>query len=151
MSKLPFSRRGCKILTVKKVSRDMQVLAVVPEHLRPALLTQLAPLKVTVISTDRALEIARLIDQGVAFQVALLPAATSLSEWWALWGELYQMDPRPEILVYAEANTFQLWTGVLDMGGFDVIVEPFSDVEIQEAVLRAIQSFKRRARTCFPE
>jgi hypothetical protein len=133
---------------VKKVSRDVQVLAVIPEQLRPALLTQLAPLKVTVVCADRALEIARLINQGAVFQVALLPAASSHPEWWALWGELCLIDPRPEILVYAEANTFQLWTGVLDMGGFDVIVEPFSDLEIQGAVLRAMQSFKKRkART----
>jgi hypothetical protein len=137
---------------VKKVSRDVQVLAVIPEQLRPALLTQLAPLKVTVVCADRALEIARLINQGAVFQVALLPAASSHPEWWALWGELCLIDPRPEILVYAEANTFQLWTGVLDMGGFDVIVEPFSDLEIQGAVLRAMQSFKKRkARTYSPE
>jgi len=132
---------------VKKVSRDVQVLAVIPEQLRPALLTQLAPLKVKVVCAARASEIARLINEGAVFQVALLPAASSHPEWWALWGELCLLDPRPEILVYAAANTFQLWTAVLDMGGFDVVVEPFSDLEIQGAVLRAIESFTRKART----
>jgi DNA-binding NtrC family response regulator len=143
--------RGREILTVKMVSRDVQVLAVIPDRLRPALLKQLAPLKVTVVCVDRGLEIARRINEGAAFEVALLPASYSRPEWWALWGELCLIDPRPEILVYAEANTFQLWTGVLDMGGFDVIVEPFSALEIQGAVLRAIQSFKRKARSYSPQ
>jgi DNA-binding NtrC family response regulator len=131
---------------VKSILSDVRVLAVIPEQMRPELLRQLAPLKVTVVCADRALEIARLISQGAVCHVALLPAASSHAEWWALWGELCLIDPRPEILVYAETNSFQLWTGVLDMGGFDVIVQPFSDAEIQDAVLRAVRCFKERTK-----
>lgn len=131
---------------MKSILSDVRVLAVIPEQMRPELLRQLAPLKVTVVCADRALEIARLISQGAVCHVALLPAASSHAEWWALWGELCLIDPRPEILVYAEANSFQLWTGVLDMGGFDVIVQPFSDAEIQDAVLRAVRCFKERTK-----
>ena len=122
----------------------MRVLAVLSEQMQPVLLRQLAPLKLTVVCATRALEIARLISQGAVFEVAILPAASSHAEWWALWGELCLIDPRPEILVYAQATSFQLWTGVLDMGGFDVIEHPFSDIEIQRAVLRAIHCFKER-------
>lgn len=114
--------------------------------MQPGLLRQLAPLKLTVVCATRALEIARLISHGAVFEVAILPAASSQAELWALWGELCLIDPRPEILVYAQAASFQLWTGVLDMGGFDVIEYPFSDVEIQGAVLCAVDSFKERTR-----
>jgi hypothetical protein len=131
---------------VKSILSDVRVLAVIPEQMRPELLRQLGPLNVTVVCADRALEIARLISQGAVCHVALLPAASSHAEWWALWGELCLIDPRPEILVYAETNSFQLWTGVLDMGGFDVIVQPFSDAEIQDAVLRAVRCFKERTK-----
>ncbi len=116
-----------------------------PEQLQPALLKKLAPLKMPIVFAERAVEIARLVSQGDVFHVAILPAASSAAEWWALWGELCLIDPRPEVLVYAHTNSFQLWTGVLDMGGFDVIVEPFSDTEIQEAVLRAVESFKNHS------
>jgi DNA-binding NtrC family response regulator len=133
-------------LIVKSRSSDVRILAVISKELQSALLTQLAPLKIPVVCAERALDIGRLISQGAVFQVAILPAASSHVEWWALWGELCLIDPRPEILVYAQAASFQLWTGVLDMGGFDVIVEPFSDMEIQGAVLRAIQSFKKRSK-----
>jgi DNA-binding NtrC family response regulator len=129
---------------VKSGGGRVRVLAVLPEQMQPALLRQLAPLNLTVVCAERALEIARLISQGAFFEVAILPAASSQAEWWALWGELCLIDPRPEILVYAQATSFQLWTGVLDMGGFDVIEQPFSDIEIQNAVLRAIDSFKER-------
>jgi len=47
-------------------------------------------------------------------------------------------------LVYAHTASFQLWSGVLEVGGYDVIVEPFTDEEIQRAVLRAARSFKER-------
>jgi hypothetical protein len=129
---------------VKSRSSDVRILAVTPRQLQPALQDQLAPLKMTVVCAERALEIGRIVSQGAAFQVAILPAASSPAEWWALWGELCLIDPRPEILVYAQATSFQLWTGVLDMGGFDVIVEPFLEVEIQGAVLRAIQCFNEK-------
>jgi hypothetical protein len=33
-------------------------------------------------------------------------------------------------LVYAREATFQLWSGVLELGGYDVIVEPFSDNDL---------------------
>jgi DNA-binding NtrC family response regulator len=131
-------------VNVKRHCGDIQILAIVPARLRPMLAKQLAPLEMTVVCAERASEIGQLINDGKTFQVAILPAASSHAEWWALWGELCLMDPRPEILVYAQSNSFQLWTAVLDMGGFDVLVEPFSDREIQEAVLRAVQSFKKR-------
>ena len=51
---------------------------------------------------------------------------------------------RPAILVYAREATFQLWSGVLESGGYDVIAEPFSDVEIRTAVLQAAQNFEER-------
>ena len=123
----------------------MRVLAAVPEQMQPELLRQLASLKISVVCAERAVEVARLIGQGAVFQVAILPASSSDTEWWALWGEVCLIDPRPEILVYARSANFQLWTGVLDMGGFDLIVYPFSDLEIQSGVLRAVRSFRERA------
>ena len=132
------------------MGHDVRVLAVVPEEMHPALLKQLAPLGITVVRAGRALEIARLTSKGTVFQVAILPATPSDAEWWAIWGELCLIDPRPEILVYARSPTFQLWTGVLDTGGFDVIVQPFSEAEIQRAVLRAVRCFQQRAESCRP-
>jgi DNA-binding NtrC family response regulator len=133
--------------TVKSIGGGVRVLAVVPEEMQQVLLKQLAPLNMTVVCAQRALEITRLVGKGAVFHVALLPAAPSDAEWWASWGELSLAEPRPEVLVYARATSFQLWTGVLDMGGFDVVVQPFSEAEIQDAVLRAVRCFQGRAKS----
>jgi DNA-binding NtrC family response regulator len=122
----------------------MRVLAVVTDQMRAELLRQLAPLEMTVVCAGRALEVASILSRESAFQVVILPASLPDGESWALWGEICLIDPRPEVLVYSRSATFQLWTGVLDTGGFDVIVHPFSDLEIQNAVLRAVRSFKER-------
>jgi hypothetical protein len=37
-----------------------------------------------------------------------------------------------------------LWSGVLESGGYDLLVEPFSDEELQGAVLRAAKSFHEK-------
>jgi len=120
----------------------VRVLAVVSNEMHAAIARQLAPLDIRIERVTKAAEIARLVGNGDVFDVAILPAALPDTEWWALWGELSLLNPRPAILVYARAATFELWTSVLDLGGYDLIVEPFSDREIQEAVQRAAQSFK---------
>jgi len=120
----------------------VRVLAVVSNEMHAAIARQLAPLDIRIERVAKAAEIARLVGNGDVFDVAILPAALPDTEWWALWGELSLLNPRPAILVYARAATFELWTSVLDLGGYDLIVEPFSDREIQEAVQRAAQSFK---------
>ena len=127
--------------------------------MRPALFKQLAPLKLNVVCAERALEIARLVSQEDVFQVAILPAASSHAESWAIWGEVCLIDPRPEILVYSQVTSFQLWTAVLDMGGFDVIVQPFRTSSFggrsseQSKVLEkgrrgVVPPSERRGRTC---
>jgi len=54
------------------------------------------------------------------------------------------LNERPAILVYAREASFQLWSGVLESGGYDIIVEPFSDAEIHNAVRQAAENFEER-------
>jgi hypothetical protein len=54
------------------------------------------------------------------------------------------LNARPAILVYAREATFQLCSRVLELGGYDVIVEHFSDSDLQDAALRAAKSFEQR-------
>ena len=93
---------------------------------------------------ERAAELSHITRGRAFFHVALLPAALPDSDWWALWGSISLLNPRPALLVYAQTADFQLWAGVLEAGGYDVIVEPFTDREIQGAVLRAAASFEER-------
>lgn len=120
----------------------MRVLAVASAEMCARLSRQLMPLDVEVIGATHASEVAHRIQAGEMFEVAILPAALPHTEWWALWGELCLLNPRPSILVYARSTTFQLWAGVLESGAYDLIAEPFSGEEIRDAVSRALRNFK---------
>ena len=112
--------------------------------MRTAVARQLEPLNPLIEYICKAGEIAHFVSAGDIFDVAILPEMLPDGDWWAWWGEICLLTPSPAILVYARAATFELWTGVLDLGGYDLIVEPFSNHEIQQAVLRAAQSFRER-------
>jgi DNA-binding NtrC family response regulator len=118
------------------------MLALVPAEMQGQIRRQLSPLGVTIDFIDRATDLAQLADSRISYHVALVPAVLPDTGWWSLWAEIGLLDPRPEIVVYSQTSSFRLWSGVLEMGGFDVIVEPFTDKELQGAVLRAARSFK---------
>ena len=122
----------------------VQVFALASPEMQRELRRQLAPLGVTLIFIERAAELSYITRGQASYHVALLPAALPDADWWALWGSISLLNPRPALLVYAHTANFQLWSGVLEAGGYDVIVEPFTDREIQGAVLRAAASFEER-------
>ena len=107
-------------------------------------LQALAPLGTRIVFISTAAEVSHLVLSSTLYHVALLPAALSDNGWWALWGEIALLHPRPEILVYAQNASFELWSGVLEVGGHDVIAEPFSSEELRRAVNRAASSFAER-------
>lgn len=123
---------------------EVRLLALAPLQMQGQIRRQLAPLGVTIDFVSRAAEVSHLVLHRAPYQVALLPAVLPDNGWWSLWGEIAVLNPRPEILVYAHRASFQLWSGVLEMGGYDVIVEPFTEDELQQAVTRAAQSFAER-------
>ena len=132
---------------VKTHSADLRILAVMPPDRGAAIARQLAPLKAELLFVSRSAEAAVAIREDEVFQVALLPASLCDTDWWELWGVLALLIQRPAILVYTRKATFQLWSGVLDSGGYELIVEPFSDEALQGAVLRAAKSFEEQHQT----
>jgi len=132
---------------VNSHSADLRILAVMPPDRRAEIARQLAPLKAELLFVSRSAEAAVAIREDEVFQVALLPVSLCDTDWWELWGGLALLIQRPAILVYTSKVTFQLWSGVLDSGGYELIVEPFSDEELQGAVLRAAKSFEEQHQT----
>jgi hypothetical protein len=131
---------------------ELRMLAVVPPDRRAEIARQLAALKPDILFLERLAEAQFAIRDDDVFQVALLPASLCDTDWWELWGVLALLNPRPAILVYAREVTFLLWSGVLELGGYDVIVDPFSDEALQNVVLGASKSFEeRRANGTQPE
>lgn len=123
---------------------ELRILAVVAPSRRAGISRQLAALNANVLFVAHSADAETVIRGGDRFQVVLLPASLSDTDWWELWGALALQNPPPALLVYAREASFRLWSEVLDLGGYDVIVEPFSDEELQDAVLRAAKSFEKR-------
>jgi FixJ family two-component response regulator len=79
------------------------------------------------------------------YSVVLVPDSLPTHEWWSVWGQLTTMDPQPSILVYALSSDFPMWSGVLETGGFDVIVAPFAEAKLREAIMLAAEYFEQRS------
>jgi DNA-binding NtrC family response regulator len=123
---------------------EVRVVALAPAEMHVRIRRLLASIGVDVDLIGHAVELSHLVRQKT-YQVALVPASLADSGWWSLWGELSLLHPRPAVLVYAHTANFQLWSDVLEVGGYDLIPDPFTDEELQEAVLRAAKSFKERS------
>jgi DNA-binding NtrC family response regulator len=121
---------------------ELRVLVVAPANVRAEFQRQLAGLNATLIFVRRALDVSQQVRSQELFHVALLPTLMPEADWQALWSEICLLNPRPALLVYAHSANFHLWSDVLESGGYDVIVEPFTDEELQGAVLRAARSLE---------
>lgn len=125
-------------------SANLRILLVIPAEQRREITRQLQPLNAELVFADPSGQTQEGIKEDDVFQVAILPATLTDIAWWKLWGMLGVLHKRPAILVYAREATFQLWSGVLESGGYDVIVEPFTDAEIRNVVRQAAESFEER-------
>ena len=125
--------------------RELRIFAFVPPKRRAEFSEQLANAKARILFVGDSAEASSAIGEENLFQVALLPGSLSHTNWWELWGVLTLLHPSPAILVYTRDPSFRIWSGVLDMGGYDVVVEPFLDNELTDAVLRAAKSFEERS------
>lgn len=80
-----------------------------------------------------------------SYEVILIPARGFTSEqWWSLWGSVNSMEPHPSILVYAIRSDFEMWSSVLEAGGYDVIVAPFTETKLRFALQSAAQEFAHK-------
>jgi len=120
----------------------LRILAVASGKLQEEFRRQILSFGMTPVLVNSAVQLGTHIRAGEEYQVVLLPASLPNTEdWWAIWGDVKMLNPKPAILVYAHTATFQLWSGVLEAGGHDVIVEPFTDDKLKEALLRAAEGF----------
>ena len=121
---------------------ELRVLVAGPPHVQAEFRRQLADLHAAFLFVSRTSDVSQLVRNQELIHVAVLPAALQKVDWWALWNEICLLNPRPALLIYAHTASFQLWSSVLESGGYDVIVEPFSGEELQGAVLRAARSLE---------
>ncbi|GGH11534.1 hypothetical protein [Silvibacterium dinghuense] len=116
-----------------------RVVALVPAGAQPQVSRCLEPVVANLMFLRDADEIARINRQSCPFDVLLAPAALLHEHWRLLWRELATGEPHCAILVYSPQADFRLWSEALELGCFDVVVEPL-DERLREAVCRAFES-----------
>ncbi len=125
-------------------ANQIRILVVVSAGMQEEIRRQIVSFGMIPVLVNNATHLAPHIRAEEVFHVVLLPASLPNTEdWWAIWGEVVLLNPKPAILVYAHSATFQLWSGVLEAGGYDVIVEPLTDEKLRGALTRAAESYWR--------
>lgn len=126
-----------------QIDDKVRILAVVSSDTEHLIQHQLHSLNISTVFVGNVEQLANSVRSDEVYQVAMLPAnLPDGMDWWTIWGELALLSHRPAILVYAHTANFQLWSGVLEAGGYDVVVEPFTHERLKEAILRAAASFE---------
>ncbi len=128
-----------------KGNDGFQILVVAATEMHDKIRRRLSSLGMSPVLVSRAAELGRFVRGREIYKVVLLPAVLPDSDWWAIWGELALLDRKPSILVYAQTASFELWSGVLEAGGYDVIVEPFTDEKLKKAVAHATECYDERS------
>lgn len=121
---------------------ELRVLVAGPPHVQAEFQRQLADLHAAFLFVCRTSDLSQLVRNQELIHVVVLPTVLQKVDWWTLWNELCLLNPRPALLVYTHTASFRLWSSVLESGGYDVIVDPFTDEELQGAVLRAARSLE---------
>ncbi|MBB5341549.1 hypothetical protein [Tunturiibacter gelidoferens] len=119
------------------------VLALIPYDMQRSMRYLVNAVVGVLTICDNADDFAQLSRQKI-YAVALIPASLPTQEWWTLWGLLSTMEPQPSILVYTLSSDFPMWSAVLEAGGFDVLVAPFTEVNLRTAVESATNYFYQR-------
>jgi len=125
----------------------VRILAVLSSDSEGKIRHELSRLNMISTCVNHAEELGHFVRNGEVYEVALLPASLPDMDWWTVWGEIGLLDYRPAILVYTHTASFQLWSGVLEAGGYDVLVEPFTHERLKEAVMRAALNFEQQRRS----
>ncbi len=122
------------------------VLALIPDRMRP----RMDQLESAVAGhVTRCREIASFSQQlgEYTHAVVLLPSTLLSEDWWSVWGIINTLEKRPSILIYTLRSDFPTWSGILEAGGFDVIVAPFTRRKLQEAISAAVNDFDSRMKS----
>jgi hypothetical protein len=126
---------------------ELRVLVAGPPHVQAEFQRQLADLHAAFLFVCRTSDLSELVRTQELIHVVVLPTALQKVGWWELWNEIYLLNPRPALLVYTHTASFQLWSSVLESGGYYVIVAPFTDEELREPLLELRAALKTNLAT----
>jgi DNA-binding NtrC family response regulator len=76
--------------------------------------------------------------------IVILEARREDGSWKDFLSHASGLPDAPQVIVFSRLADHNLWTDVLDLGGYDVLVSPFSAAEVLRTVSLACDARRRR-------
>jgi len=95
-------------------------------------------------STNLRQAFARLNESAVS--VVICESELSDGTWKDAWAHLNEYLPPPSLIVTSHCSDERLWAEVLNLGGFDVLAQPFDLDEVTRVVSAAVRANSPTAR-----
>lgn len=118
--------------------QPLTALVVMAAERASTLVRCLGRLGSTVLTTSTCGEAAALLRSEPGVGVVLTDLVLPDGSWCDVLNQVLDLRPEAEVVVCARLADERLWTDVLDAGGFDVLAEPYQDLEVERVVTRAV-------------
>jgi len=121
----------------------ISVLLIGPNYTRRRLLRGiLAPPQWDVREAATYAEALRILNTA-PISVTIYDAETQQGTWQALLAEIQHRDAPPNLIVSSRLADERLWAEVLNLGGYDVLLEPFDRAEVLRVAYMAWRAWRR--------
>jgi DNA-binding response OmpR family regulator len=119
---------------------DTKVLLVLPPHRQSRLLKLLDGREFQVFSAFSVHEAQEKLATGDHYDLLLVDAELPDGSWRDLLQSLLEPGKTCEIIVCSRQGDEQLWAEVLQCGGYDLLVEPYDQREVNRIIGSALNS-----------
>jgi DNA-binding NtrC family response regulator len=120
------------------MSRPVTALVVMVLERVPIFVRCLTRLHARVLTASNCSEADEFLRSEPAVGLVLTDLVLPDGSWCDVLSRAKDLQPEAEVVVCARLADERLWTEVLDAGGFDVLAEPYQDLEVERIVARAV-------------
>jgi DNA-binding NtrC family response regulator len=115
----------------------LTALVIMPSERSPRFLRYLAGLQARTLTAVTCSEAAAALRNEPDVDVIVTDLVLADGSWCDVLNLTANLHPEARVVVCARLADERLWTDVLEAGGFDIVVEPFQELEVQRIVTQA--------------
>ncbi len=120
------------------MSQPLTALVVMVSEQSRIFVSCLTRLVTRVLTASTCGEASDLLRSEPAVGLVLTGLVLPDGSWCDVLSRTRDLQPEAEVVVCARLADERLWTEVLGAGGFDVLAEPYQDLEVERIVARAV-------------
>ncbi len=113
------------------MENNVTALIVMPQERRSRLLDHLTGMPGNILTASSCGEAVEVLRYDPEVRVVLTDLTLPDGSWFDVLNRVSDLNACVEVVVCARVADERLWTQVLEAGGFDVLVEPYQEGEVQ--------------------